>query len=123
MLDGPGYFVRPTIVADIHDGTRLVDEEQFSLILPVIKYSDIDAAIASANALDYGLGASAWSASTERAVAVALRMEAGTRWVNKHADFGPGIPFCGAKQSGFGVEFAEEGLAEFTQIQVLNVAK
>ena len=123
VLDGPGYFVRPTIVADIQDGTRLVDEEQFSLILPIIKYSDLDAAIASANALDFGLGASAWSASTERAVDVAMRMDAGTRWVNKHADFGPSIPFCGAKQSGFGVEFAEEGLVEFTQIQVLNVAK
>ena len=121
--EGPGYFVRPTIVADIQDGTRLVDEEQFSLILPVIKYTDLDAAVASANRLEFGLGASAWSASTERAVEVAKRMEAGTRWVNKHADFGPSIPFCGAKQSGFGVEFAEEGLNEFTQIQVLNIAK
>jgi acyl-CoA reductase-like NAD-dependent aldehyde dehydrogenase len=123
VLEGPGYFVRPTIVADITDGTRLVDEEQFSPILPVIKYSDVDQAIASANRLDYGLGASAWSSSTERAVDVAKRLEAGTRWVNKHADFGPSIPFCGAKQSGVGVEFAEEGLAEFTQIQVLNIAK
>lgn len=120
--DGPGYFVRPTIVADIKDGTRLVDEEQFSLILPIIKFTDIDEAVASANRLDFGLGASAWSASTERAIEVAKRMEAGTRWVNKHADFGPGIPFCGAKQSGLGVEFAEEGLAEFTQIQILNIA-
>lgn len=123
VLDGPGYFVRPTIVADIKDGTRLVDEEQFSLILPVIKYSDVDEAIANANGLEYGLGASAWSSSTERAIEVAKRLEAGTSWVNKHADFGPGIPFCGAKQSGVGVEFAAEGLAEFTQIQVLNIAK
>lgn len=123
LPDGPGYFVRPTIVADIHDGTKLVDEEQFSPILPIIKFSDTERALASANGLNFGLGASVWSGSTQRAIDLAKRMEAGTRWVNKHADFGPGIPFCGAKQSGIGVEFAEEGLAEFTQIQVLNIAK
>lgn len=123
LPDGPGYFVRPTIVADIEDGTRLVDEEQFSPILPVVRFSDEEQALARANGLTFGLGASVWSASAERAARLAARLDAGTRWVNKHADFGPSIPFCGAKQSGVGVEFAEEGLAEFTQIQVLNIAK
>lgn len=120
---GPGYFVRPTIVADIDDGTRLVDEEQFSPILPVVRFRDEADAVRRANGLSYGLGASVWSASAERATRLAQQLEAGTRWVNQHADFAPGIPFCGAKQSGLGVEFAEEGLAEFTQIQILNIAK
>lgn len=119
----PGYFIRPTIVRDILDGTRLVDEEQFGPILPVIRFSDPEDALTRANASTLGLGGSIWS--TDRAVAYELaeRMEAGTVWINKHLDFGPNIPFGGAKQSGLGVEFAEEGLAEFTQIHVINEAR
>jgi acyl-CoA reductase-like NAD-dependent aldehyde dehydrogenase len=119
----PGYFIRPTIVRDILDGTRLVDEEQFGPILPIIRFSDPEDALTRANASTLGLGGSIWS--TDRAVAYELaeRMEAGTVWINKHLDFGPNIPFGGAKQSGLGVEFAEEGLAEFTQIHVINEAR
>lgn len=121
--DGPGYFIRPTIVRDIQEGSRLVDEEQFGPILPVIKYSDPRDAIARANGTCYGLGGSVWSTDLDRAYDLAVQMEAGTVWVNKHLEFGPGIPFGGAKQSGLGVEFAEEGLAEYTQIRVLNIAR
>lgn len=122
-LDRPGYFVPPTIVRDIEDGTRIVDEEQFGPILPLIKYSDPEDALKRANASPYGLGASVWSSSLERACAMAGRLEAGTVWVNKHFDLGPNIPFGGAKQSGLGGELSEEGLAEFTQLQVINVAR
>jgi acyl-CoA reductase-like NAD-dependent aldehyde dehydrogenase len=117
-----GYFIRPTIVRDITDGTRLVDEEQFGPVLPVIKYSDPEDALARANASPYGLGGSVWSSNMERAHALAERMDAGTVWINKHIDLGPNIPFGGAKQSGFGVEMGEEGLAEFTQLQIINAA-
>ena len=118
-----GYFIRPTIVRDISDGTKLVDEEQFGPVLPIIRFSDAEDALARANASPWGLGGSVWSADRERAYDLAGRMEAGTVWINKHLDFGPNIPFGGAKQSGLGVEFAEEGLAEFTQIHVINEAK
>jgi acyl-CoA reductase-like NAD-dependent aldehyde dehydrogenase len=121
--DQPGYFIRPTIVRDISDGTRLVDEEQFGPILPVIKYSDTEDAIARANASPYGLGGSVWSKDVERAYEVANRLGSGTVWVNKHADLAPNIPFGGAGQSGLGNELGEEGLAEFTQLQVINVAR
>ena len=121
--DRPGYFVRPTIVRDISDGTKLVDEEQFGPILPVIRFSDAEDALARANASPWGLGGSVWSGDRDTAYDLAERMEAGTVWINKHLDFGPNIPFGGAKQSGIGVEFAEEGLAEFTQIRVINEAK
>lgn len=121
--DRPGFFIRPTIVRDIADGSRVVDEEQFGPILPVIKYSDPEDALARANASPYGLGASVWSSNMDRAYDIAGRMEAGTVWVNKHLDFGPNIPFGGAKMSGLGVEFAEEGLAEFTQVFVINMAR
>lgn len=119
---GPGYFVRPTIVRDIAEGSRLVDEEQFGPILPIIKFSDQDDALRRANASDYGLGGSIWSSDPQRARKLAERMEAGTVWVNTHVGLGPHIPFGGAKQSGIGIEFGEEGLAEFTQVQVLNEA-
>jgi acyl-CoA reductase-like NAD-dependent aldehyde dehydrogenase len=118
-----GYFIRPTIVRDITDGSRLVDEEQFGPVLPVIKYSDPEDALVRANASPYGLGGSIWSSNIDRALDFAERMDAGTVWVNKHIDLAPHIPFGGAKQSGIGVEMGEEGLAEFTQLQVINIAR
>mgnify|MGYP001167398223 FL=1 len=121
--DRPGYFIRPTIVRDISDGTKIVDEEQFGPILPVIKFSDVDDAMDRANASPWGLGGSVWSNDRDKAYDLACEMESGTVWINKHLDFGPNIPFGGAKQSGIGVEFAEEGLHEFTQIQVINEAR
>jgi acyl-CoA reductase-like NAD-dependent aldehyde dehydrogenase len=122
-VPGKGFFIRPTIVRDIADGTRLVDEEQFGPVLPVIKYSDPEDALARANASPYGLGASVWSSNPERAHAMAERMDAGTVWINKHSDLAAHIPFGGAKESGIGVEMGEEGLAEFTQLQVINAAR
>ena len=89
----------------------------------MIKYSDPEDALARANSSSYGLGGSVWSKDAKRATQIAARLESGTAWVNKHLDLGPNIPFGGAKQSGIGVEFSEEGLAEFTQMQVVNVAK
>jgi len=123
VLDRPGYFIRPTIVRDITDGARLVDEEQFGPVLPIIRFEDSEDALARANASDMGLGGSVWSGDRQKAHDLATRMEAGTVWINKHLDFGPTMPFGGAKQSGIGVEFAQEGLHEFTQVHVINEAK
>jgi len=123
VMDRPGYFLRPTIVRDITDGARLVDEEQFGPVLPVIRYRDIDEAVERANALSFGLGGSVWSSDTERAVEIGQRLECGSVWINKHGDLAANIPFGGAKSSGMGVEYAEEGLADLTQIQVVNVLK
>ncbi|WJS86653.1 aldehyde dehydrogenase family protein [Paracoccus sp. TOH] len=123
VSEGPGFFIRPTIVADVRDGDRIVDEEQFGPILPVIRFEDVESAVASANGLDLGLGGSVWGEDRALARSVAERMESGTVWINKHLDFGPNMPFGGAKQSGLGVEFAEEGLHEFTQIRIVNEAR
>jgi acyl-CoA reductase-like NAD-dependent aldehyde dehydrogenase len=120
--DRPGYFIRPTIVRDIAEGTRLVDEEQFGPVLPLIKFSDPEDALRRANATSYGLGASVWSSDKEAAYDLASQMEAGTVWINKHLDILPYVPFGGAKNSGIGRELGEEGLAEFTQLQVINIA-
>ncbi|WP_018634153.1 aldehyde dehydrogenase family protein [Neomegalonema perideroedes] len=121
--DRPGYFIRPTIVADVEDGDKIVDEEQFGPILPIIRFSDVEQALHAANSLDFGLGGSVWGDDRALARSVAERMESGTVWINKHLDFGPNVPFAGAKQSGIGSEFAEEGLHEFTQIRIVNEAR
>ena len=121
--DQKGYFIRPTIVRDIEDGTRLVDEEQFGPVLPVIKYSDADDAVDRANASPYGLGGSIWAKDTDRAYALADKMDAGTVWVNKHAELDPMIPFGGSKMSGVGAELGADGLEEFTQLKIINMAR
>lgn len=123
VLEREGYFVQPTIVRDLPDSARLVREEQFGPILPVLRYSDLDDAIARANDTDFGLGGSVWSSDRDRAFGVAARINAGTVWVNKHLDVGPDTPFAGAKQSGIGVEMGQEGLEEFTQATIINMAK
>jgi len=123
VLERQGYFVQPTIVRDIADDARLAREEQFGPVLPVLRYSDIDDAIARANDTDFGLGGSVWSSDRERAFGVAARIHAGTVWVNKHLDVGLDTPFAGAKQSGIGVEMSQEGLEEFTQATIINMAK
>jgi acyl-CoA reductase-like NAD-dependent aldehyde dehydrogenase len=122
-LGDKGYFIRPTIVRDIEDGSKLVDEEQFGPVLPVIKVKDAEDALARANASLYGLGGSVWGSDLDQALDLAGRLEAGTVWVNKHAELAPNIPFGGAKLSGIGHELGEAGLAEFTQAQVINVAR
>ena len=121
--DQPGYFVPFTLIADVSDGTRVVDEEQFGPLLPIIKYSDLDDAIARANGLEVGLGGSVWASNVDRASEVAARLECGTAWVNSHGGIAPNVPFGGVKCSGIGVEFGEEGLQEYTTIQVVNVNK
>ena len=118
-----GYFIPPTIVRDITDGNRLVDEEQFGPVLPVMKFSDPADAVARANASPYGLGGSVWSSDIARAHAIAEQMDSGTVWINQHIDLPPNMPFGGAKQSGLGTEMGEEGLNEFTQLQVIDQAK
>ncbi|MGH9641029.1 MAG: aldehyde dehydrogenase family protein, partial [Terriglobales bacterium] len=122
-LERDGYFIAPTIVRDIGDDARLVREEQFGPVLPVLKYSDLDEAIARANSTEYGLGGTVWGRDAKRALEVAGRMACGTVWINKHLDLPPDIPFGGTKQSGFGTEMGQEGLEEFTQSKIINMAK
>lgn len=121
VVDCPGFFMRPTIVRDLQDGHPLVDQEQFGPILPIIRYADPQDAVKRANDSNLGLGASVWG-PVDLALELGAKLEAGNVWINKHMDFGPTIPFAGAKQSGIGVELAAEGLDEYTQIQVLNQA-
>ncbi|WKC46479.1 aldehyde dehydrogenase family protein [Pseudomonas veronii] len=120
-LERPGFFYPPTLVADVTDGQRLVDEEQFGPVLPLIAYQDVEDVLRRANAGDMGLGGSVWGPDVEQATALASRLESGVAWVNCHARIQPNTPFGGSKMSGFGVEFGLEGLLEFTGQQLLFV--
>ena len=122
-LDGPGNFYPLTLVTDIADGAALVDEEQFGPVLPIIRYREVNEAVASANRLDVGLGASVWSSDAAQARAVAQRLQAGTVWINQHGAIHPMVPFGGIKGSGWGLEFGLDGLKAVTQAQVLSFKK
>ena len=118
---GRGYFVAPTLVDNPPEDARIVREEQFGPVLPLLKYRDIDDAVARANASEYGLGASVWGHDAEAARRVAVRLDAGTVWVNEVMHLHPAVPFGGRKQSGIGVESGLAGLLEFTEPQTLTV--
>lgn len=122
-LPGDGYFYMPTIVADARAGMRVVDEEQFGPALPIIRYHDIEDAIAQANASENGLGGSVWSRDIPLATRIAQRLECGTAWVNEHGAVRPDAPFGGVKQSGIGVEFGPYGFEEYLSLQTVMVMK
>jgi len=122
-LEGPGNFFAPTVLAGVEDGSRIVDEEQFGPVLPVIAYDDLDEAVRRANGTHFGLDASVWSADPDRAAEVAGRLECGTAWINTHLMQGPAQPFGGTKWSGIGVENGPWGLAGFYDLQTLYRAR
>jgi acyl-CoA reductase-like NAD-dependent aldehyde dehydrogenase len=95
---------RRTLVRDIEDKARLVREEQFGPVLPILSYATIEDAIQRANDTEYGLGATVWSADSEKALAVARQIDAGTVWINTHMLLQPDVPAGGAKQSGMGTQ-------------------
>ncbi len=122
VVDRPGYFFEPTIVTGLKEGTRIVDEEQFGPVLPLLTYADIDEAVERANATHYGLGASVWSADEQRAQAIADRLETGNVWINTHAEQHGEAPFGGVKWSGLGRRNGMWSLDAFTDIETVWVA-
>ena len=120
-LNKPGYFLAPTIVADIADDARLVTEEQFGPILPVMKYKEVDEVVARANDTRMGLAASVWTKDLEKGANSAARLEAGTVWVNHHLGSEADVPFGGFKESGMGREHGVMGLQSYMEAQVINV--
>lgn len=114
-----GYFIPVAIADNPDDSSRLVAEEPFGPVVPLLKYSHVDEAIERANASPYGLAASVWGTDVDAAQAVAEQIEAGTVWINTVQELGPGQPFGGHKQSGLGVENGREGILEYTNAQVI----
>lgn len=111
-----GWYVSPTVFADVDNAATIAREEIFGPVLAVIPYDDDDEAVRIANDSEYGLGGSVWSADEERALAVAKKVQTGTIGVNGYnIDFHN--PFGGVKSSGIGRELGPEGLAGFQQLQ------
>ena len=119
----PGYFIPVTVLDNPPEDARIVAEEQFGPVMPLMKFSTVDEAIERANNSHYGLAGSVWTSDTDAGVAVAERMETGTIWINESMNLSPFAPFGGHKQSGFGAEMGTEGLLEFTYPQVISVAR
>ncbi len=119
--DGRGYFVPITILDNPPEDSRVVKEEAFGPVLPLLRYTDIDEVIARANDSEYGLAASVWAKDIDKARKIASRIEAGTVWINEVHSFSPHVAFGGHKQSGIGIENALEGLAEYTNAQTVVV--
>jgi acyl-CoA reductase-like NAD-dependent aldehyde dehydrogenase len=119
----PGYFIPVTVVDNPPESARIVQEEQFGPIVPIIAYDDVEDAIARANNSPFGLGGSVWGRDTAAAVAVANRLETGMVWVNEIHTQGVDIPFGGHKQSGLGTEHGFEGRLLFTNPKTVLIRK
>jgi len=122
-LGRKGYFYPPTILSNVQDNTRIVAEEQFGPVLPILSYREVDEAVSRANATQFGLGASVWGTDLERATQIARQIDAGTVWVNQHVSLTHKAPFTGAKSSGLGLASGRWGLASFLQTHVINVSR
>lgn len=118
-----GYFVSPTLVDNPPDDARIVQEEQFGPVLPLLKWTDVDDVVKRANATVFGLGASVWSSDTDAALSVAQRLQSGTVWINEVMHLSPAVSFGGTKQSGVGVENGLAGLLEYTTQQTTTVRR
>lgn len=120
---GSGYFVPVTIIDNPPDDARIVTEEPFGPIVPVLKFATVDEAVARANAGDFGLAASIWTRDIALAREMAPRLEAGTVWINEIQTMSPDRVFAGRKQSGLGAEHGFAGLLEFTAPQAIAINK
>lgn len=119
----PGYFVPITIIDNPPEDSRIVQEEQFGPILPLLSFDTLEEAIERANASPYGLGASIWTADEAKALDISSRIAAGTVWINETQHLSPLGAFGGHKQSGLGSEGALEGLLEYTNTQTVYIKK
>ena len=120
---GTGYFVPLTILDNPPEDARIVAEEQFGPVMPLMKFSTEEEAISRANNSDYGLAGAVWTKDEENGVKIAEQLETGTVWVNQFLKLTPHTPFAGHKQSGLGAEYGKEGLLEFTYPQVIMLKK
>ena len=120
---GSGYYVPITILDNPPEDARIVAEEQFGPVMPLMKFSTTEEAIERANNSEYGLAGAVWTSDPDKGVEVAEQLETGTVWVNEFMHLSPFAPFGGHKQSGFGAEYGIEGLKEFTYPQVITVKR
>ena len=116
-----GYFVAPTIFADVKDNMKIAQEEIFGPVMSILKFQDMDDLVERANANIYGLAAAVWTQDVTKALHVANNVRAGTVWVNCYDVFDAAAPFGGFKQSGLGRELGEYGLQQYTEVKTVTV--
>jgi aldehyde dehydrogenase (NAD+) len=117
-----GYFVAPTVFADVGDNMKIAQEEIFGPVMSIIPFESIDEVVQRANNTMYGLAAAVWTRDITKAHAIAGSVRAGTVWVNCYDVFDAGAPFGGFKQSGIGRELGEYGLQQYTEVKTITVA-
>ena len=120
---GTGYYVPITILDNPPEDARIVAEEQFGPVMPLMKFASVDEVIERANNSEYGLAGAVWTKDTDKGVEIAEQLETGTVWINEFMQLSPFAPFGGHKQSGFGAEYGIDGLKEFTYPQVITVKR
>ncbi|KAH7929002.1 aldehyde dehydrogenase [Leucogyrophana mollusca] len=118
-----GYFIPITLIDNPPDNARVVQEEQFGPILPLLKWDDVEDVIQRANDSKFGLAASVWANDISHAQSIATRLEAGTVWINEAQQFHWDQPFGGFKHSGIGVEHSKHGLYSWCNIQTITQNK
>lgn len=114
-----GYFFEPTLVVDVPGESRLLKEEVFGPVLPIVRVKDLDEAIGEANNSSYGLGASIWTKNIDRILLGCEQLNAGIIWVNQHLKVAPEVPFGGTKESGIGRENGPESLSEYLDLKTI----
>ena len=114
-----GYFIQPTVFADVHDDMQIAREEIFGPVMSVLSFRSLDEVIKRANSTKYGLAAAVWTRDIKKALAVSNGVRAGTAWVNCYNILDTRSPFGGYKQSGIGRELGEYGLQQYTQVKAV----
>ncbi len=116
-MSGPGFFVTPTVIADVDHRSPLVQEEIFGPVLVAMPFDDIDEVVRMANDSPYGLGASIWSNDLSAVHRMIPRIKSGSVWVNCHTALDPALPFGGYKQSGLGREMGADVIHHYTEVK------
>ena len=116
-----GYFFEPTLVLDVPSKSRILTEEVFGPVLPVVRVKDLDEAIEEANNTSYGLGASIWTKNLDRALLGCEQLNAGIIWINQHLKVAPEVSFGGIKKSGFGRENGPYALSEYLDLKTIMI--
>ncbi len=117
-----GYFIEPTLFANVTDDMRIARDEIFGPVLSVLKFKNVDEIIRRANDTNFGLAAAVWTRDIAKAHRFAKGVKAGTVWINCYDVFDAGAPFGGFKQSGLGRELGEAGLANYTELKTVTVS-